>query len=167
MDPNSRRLPVMAIPVGVSAPDFALTRRVMEPQVSLSDYRGDRAVVLLFFPLAFSSVCTEEICGVAEDYSGWTDLGAEVIGISVDSPFVNAKFAEETGAPFPILSDFNRDVATAYGVRDDDYFGMRGVATRSVFVIDRAGRVVYSWVAEEDEPPDLDRVRSVLRELAS
>jgi peroxiredoxin len=101
------------------------------------------------------------------DYSRWTDLGAEVVGISVDSPFVNAKFAEETGAPFPILSDFNREVATAYGVRNDDYFGMKGVATRSVFVIDRDGTVTYVWTAEEDEPPDLDDVLNAVRALGS
>ena len=120
-------------------------------------------MVVFFYPLAFSGVCTREVCQVAEDWDQWTALNAVVVGISTDSAFVNHRFAQETSAPFPLLSDFNRDTMTAYGVRNDDYFGMRGVADRSVFVIDPEGAIRYSWVAEDDSIlPDFEAVRSAI-----
>ena len=147
---------------GSPAPDFTLPRKIGEPPFRLADHRG-RHVVVFFYPLAFSGVCTREVCQVAEDWDQWTALNAVVVGISTDSAFVNHRFAQETGAPFPLLSDFNRDTMTAYGVRNDDYFGMRGVADRSVFVIDPEGVIRYSWVAEDDSIlPDFDAVRSAI-----
>ena len=131
----------MAIQVGSVAPDFTLTQRVGSPLVQRSSYEEGAPVVVLFFPLAFSGVCTDEMCQVAESFDKWRDVGARVLGVSVDSPYVNARFAEETGVPFPLLSDFNREVCTLYGVRNDDFFGMKGVADRSAFVIDPAGIV--------------------------
>ncbi len=144
----------MAIKVGERAPDFALQIRPNE-KVSLGDYLGEQSVVLLFFPLAYSSVCTAEICGVAEDYSAYRELGAQVLGISVDSPFVNQKFAEDCKAPFPILSDFNKEAIQAYGVLREDLIGLRGVSNRAAFVIGRDGKVAYAWVTENpgDMPP--------------
>lgn len=119
--------------------------------------------MVLFFPLAFSGVCTAEVCAVAEDLSSWRELGAQVVGISVDSPFVNRKFAAECGAEFPIVSDFNREACTAYGVRDDDFFGMKGVAKRSVFVVARDGTLAWQWVSDDAGiMPDFDAVKEAV-----
>ncbi|MEZ4417363.1 MAG: redoxin domain-containing protein [Gemmatimonadota bacterium] len=154
------------IEVGSEAPDFTLTRRVREAPVRLADFRGERNVVLLFFPLAFSGTCTEELCRFAEDYSTWTGLGAEIIGISVDSPWVNAKFAEEVGADFPILSDFNKDVSRAYDVLYDDFFGMKGVSKRAAFIIDKTGVVRYAWMDDDSSVlPPFDEIAEALTKL--
>ena len=153
------------LPLGTSAPDFSLRGTQSEEPVSLSSYRGDKNVVLLFYPLAFSSVCTDEMCRVAEDYSRWRELDAEVIGLSADSPFVTAKFAAETGAGFPIVSDFNKEAMTAYDVMYEDYWGLKGVAKRSAFVVDREGVIRYSWVGEDSDLPDFEAIRSVLEGL--
>jgi peroxiredoxin len=153
----------MAIEVGERAPDFALQSRPTEV-VRLGDYLGKESVVLLFFPLAYSSVCTDEMCQVAEDYSAYRDLGAQVLGISVDSPFVNQKFAEDCKAPFPILSDFNKEAIAAYGVLREDLIGLKGVSNRAAFVIDRDGKVTYAWVTQNphDMPP-FDEIKGALR----
>ena len=156
----------MALAVGSPAPDFALPYRPKEAPLRLSDYRGEKPVVLLFFPLAFSSTCTEEMCLVGETYDRWEEVGAEVLGISVDSPFVNRRFAEETGAPFPILSDFNRTASRAYDVLYEDYYGLEGVSKRAAFVVDREGRVAYAWVSEDAGVlPPLDEIRDSVRLL--
>lgn len=158
----------MALRPGDPAPDFALPPAPGSDLVKLSSFRGERPVVLLFFPLAFSSVCTDEMCRLAEDWSNWEDLDAQVIALSADSTFVVRKFAQETGAPFPIVSDFNKEAMTAYDVVYDDYFGLHGVAKRSVFVIDREGIIRYVWVDEtSDLMPDFDAIRTVVAELCS
>ena len=158
----------MALGPGDRAPDFSLPPAPGPDLVTLSSFRGERNVVLLFFPLAFSSVCTDEMCRVAEDWSEWQDLDAQIIALSADSTFVVRKFAEETGAPFPIVSDFNKEAMTAYDVMYDDYFGLRGVAKRSVFVIDRQGIIRYAWVDEtSDLLPNFDEVRAALAALDS
>jgi len=133
---------------GTSAPDFSLLRALGEDPVTLSQHLGE-PVVLLFVPLAFSGVCTKELCHVSESWGVWGSLGAQVYAISVDSPFVNRKWGNEMGVPFPILSDFNRTAASAYGVLRKDLGGLRGVANRSVFVIDAAGFLRYRWVGED------------------
>lgn len=152
--------------VGEPAPDFALPLKPGEAPLRLSDYRGEQPVVLLFFPLAFSGVCTEEMRRVADDYARWRELGAEVIGVSVDSPFVNQRFAEECDLPFPLVSDFNRQAVEAYGVRNEDFFGLEGVANRSAFVIDREGTVAYSWMSRDASVlPDLEEIGRALEEV--
>lgn len=153
----------MAIKVGERAPDFTLQVRPNE-KVSLGNYLGEGAVVLLFFPLAYSGVCTTEMCSVAEDYSSYRELGAQVLGISVDSPFVNQKFAEDCKAPFPILSDFNKEAVEAYGVLREDLIGLKGVSNRAAFVVDKGGQVVYAWVTENphDMPP-FEEIKAALR----
>ncbi|HET6638023.1 MAG TPA: redoxin domain-containing protein, partial [Gemmatimonadota bacterium] len=116
-------------------------------------------------PLAFSSVCTEEMCAVRDDWSAWTELEADVFGISVDSPFVTRRFREELGLPFPLLSDFNHDVGAAYGVLYEDYFGLRGVARRAAFVVGTDGRIAYAWVSERDDVlPDFGEVKAAVRD---
>ena len=155
-----------ALAAGSRAPDFELLERVGEPPFRLSDRLADGPWVVLFFPLAFSGVCTDELCQVAEDYVRWTGLDAKVVAISVDSPFVNHRFALETKAPFPVLSDFNKSTAAAYGVLNDDFFGMKGVANRSAFVVDREGVIRYAWSHEDaDNLPDFDAIEAALRTL--
>lgn len=153
------------VPVGAVAPDFSLRPGPGAAPVTLSALRG-RPVVVLFFPLAFSSVCTEEMCGLAERWAHWDALGTEVVAISVDSPFVARKFAEETKVPFPILSDFNKDASSAWGVLYPEYFGLHGVAKRSAFVVDADGVVAYAWVSEDDAVlPSFEEVRNVVGRL--
>lgn len=138
----------MSIQAGEKAPHFTLPD---EPgnEIDVGERIGKRPVVLLFFPLAFSSVCTTEMCAMRDDWSQWSDLDADVFGISVDSPFVNVKFREENDIPFPLLSDFNKTVAADYGVLYKEFFGMHGVAKRSAFVIGTDGNVIYQWVTED------------------
>jgi len=157
----------MPLQIGDRAPDFTLPARPKET-VSLRDLIGSQPVVLLFFPLAYSSVCTAEICGVAEDYSAYRDLGANVVGISVDSPFVTQKFAEDCKAPFPILSDFNKEVIERYGVLREELAGLRGVSNRAAFVVDRDGVIAYAWMSENpaDMPP-FDEIKAALRKLGA
>ncbi len=138
----------MPLPIGTPAPDFTLPVKPNEDPLLLADHVGERVVVLMFFPLAFSSTCTEQMCTVAENYSAWEALDAEVIGISIDSPWTNEKFATECGATFPIASDFNKDVSAAYDALYDEIMGLRGVTRRVVYVIDRSGTIVYAWEGE-------------------
>ena len=138
----------MPLPVGAPAPDFALPVKPKGDPLRLADYQGEYIVVLMFFPLAFSSTCTEQMCTVADNYSAWQDLDATVIGISIDSPWTNQNFAEDCGATFPIASDFNKDVSAAYDALYDDLGGLKGVTRRVVYVIDRSGTIVYAWEGE-------------------
>lgn len=156
----------MALSVGDPAPDFVLPLKPGEAPLRLSDYKGEKPVVLLFFPLAFSPHCTDEFSTVAAEYDQWKGLGAEVIGVSVDSPFVTQKFSSEFGAGFPIVSDFNRQATKDFGVLNEDYFGLEGVAYRSAFIVDRDGTVAYSWVSENDSKlPPFDEIREALRRV--
>ena len=147
---------------GDRAPAFALPAAPGEV-VDVAARIGQRPVALLFFPLAFSSVCTAELCAVRDDWSAWEALEADVFGISADSPFVARRFREELGLPFPLLSDFNHDVAGAYGVLYEDYFGLRGVPRRSAFVVGLDGRIEWAWVSERDDVlPDFDAIRGAV-----
>jgi peroxiredoxin len=151
---------------GEMAPDAKVFVKPGEAR-SLSELRGDGPAVLLFFPLAFSGVCTKEMCAIGDDYPAWQEIGARVIAISVDSPFTNIKFAESTNAPFPIVSDFNLEATRAYGVERDDLLGMKGVSERAVFVIDKAGVVRYTWIGENPGVfPPLDEVRAAVSALS-
>lgn len=154
----------MALQVGDRAPDATVFVRPREP-INLNALDG-RPLVLLFFPLAFSGVCTTEMSMIAEDYSAWRELGAQVVGISIDSPYVNQKFAESTNATFPIISDFNKEAATAYGVLRDDLGGLKGVSERAAFVIDADGRIAYAWVGENPGVfPPLDEIKAAVTSL--
>lgn len=155
----------MTIEPGDAAPDFTLPRAPGET-VTLSDLTADRNVVLLFFPLAWSSVCTKELCSLRDDYDAWGELDAEVVGVSVDSPFALQAWSQEQGFQFPLLSDFNRQVSRAYGAIYDEFFGLEGVSKRAAFVIDRKGVVRHAEVLENaGELPDFDAVRSVLASI--
>ncbi len=160
--PNATPGPASPLAPGDPAPGFALPAAPGEV-VDVGARFGERPVVLLFFPLAFSSVCTAELCAVRDDWSAWQTIDADVYGISADSPFVTRRFREELGLPFPLLSDFNHEVASSYGVLYEDYFGLRGVSRRSAFVIGLDGRIAWAWVGERDDIlPDFRAIRSAV-----
>ena len=144
--------------VGDMAPDFTLTAQD-KSSVTLSEMRGSR-VILAFYPAAFTGGCTKEMCTFSEGMSSLNSSGVSVFGISVDSPFSNAAFADANGISFPLLSDVHREAIESYGVSLAD-FVISGytVAQRSVFVIEADGRVGYSWVAENPGiEPDYEAV---------
>ena len=144
--------------VGDMAPDFTLTAHDKSP-VTLSDLRG-RRTILAFYPAAFTGVCTKEMCTFSDGMSSLSSSGASILGISVDSPFSNAAFAEANGIGFPLLSDVHREAVAAYGVSLSD-FVIPGytVAQRSIFVVESDGSIGYSWVAENPGiEPDYDAV---------
>lgn len=138
----------MSVIVGSKAPAFKLPAKPGQV-VDVGAKLGHEKVVLLFFPLAFSSVCTTEMCTLRDDWSKWTALGCTIYAISVDSPFVTDKFRQELGIPFDVLSDFNKDVSRTYGALFEELMGLKGVGKRAAFVIDASGKVVYAKVNEE------------------
>ena len=137
----------MAIAIGQAAPDFTLFDSDKN-KVTLSELKG-KNVVILFFPLAFTGVCTKELCSVRDNISAYNDTNAQVLGISVDSLFVLDKFKQEQSLNFPLLSDFNKSAAKAFEVLYDTFpaFEMQGVSKRAAFVIDKDGNVKYAEVA--------------------
>ena len=148
--------------MGQKASPFALHQAPGE-LVDVGAEFGSAPIVILFFPLSFSSVCTDEFCTIRDDWNAWTDLDAKVYGISVDSPFVTQKFRELENLPFPLLSDFNREVATQFDALHDDLFGLKGVAKRSAFVIDREGTIVYASVSDDPgQMVDFDAIKSAV-----
>jgi len=152
----------VAIRKGDRAAGFALPAKPGE-MVDVAAHIGREPVVLLFFPLAFSPVCTDELCAVRDGWDEWKSVGAQVFGITADSPFVTDKFRSELNVPFPLLSDFNREVCRQYGALHADLKGMKDVPKRAVFVIDTSGEVTYDWVSDNPGAmPDLDVVRSAV-----
>lgn len=156
----------MNIEIGSKAPDFTLFDSDKN-KVSLSDFTGQN-VLLLFFPAAFTGVCTTELCSVRDNMAQYASLNAKVLGISVDSIFTLAKFKEEQGYNFPLLSDFNKEVSTAYGsIYDTFVFDMKGVSRRSAFVIDKSGNVQYAEVLESaGDLPNFEAIQTTLSGLA-
>ena len=128
----------MTLSIGDKAPDFTLPE-TMEKTWTLSDHIGKNNIVLLFFPLAFSSTCREELCAIRDGFKEFQGLDATVVAASIDSPFVLAKFKEELGLQFPLLSDFNKTVAPTYGAFHEKLGPLDGVAKRSAFIIDDPG----------------------------
>lgn len=154
----------MALAAGTRAPDFELPQGAPDEMVRLSDFRGEK-VVLLFFPLAFTSVCTQEMCSVSDDLDSYEDLDARVFGISVNSPFTQNAWKEEEDIQLPLLSDFNREAVVAYDVKRDDLLGLNDVANRSAFVIDEEGTIQYSWESEDPSVlPDFEEIKAVLQD---
>ena len=151
--------------LGATAPDFTLYNTEKQA-VSLSAYKG-RKVVLLFFPLAFTSTCTAELCSVRDDIARFNQAGADVLGISVDTVFTLKKFKEEQGLNFELLSDFNKTVSEAYGCLYDTFIlDMKGVSKRSAFVIDAEGIIRYAEVLEKaGDLPDLEQIKTLLQPL--
>jgi peroxiredoxin len=141
----------MALKVGEKAPDFTLpsfTPSADLEQISLSSYKG-KNVVLLFFPQAFTGVCTTEICTMNDNFNAYKDMNAEVLGISVDGTFVQRAFAEKNGIKMPLLSDFNKVVIRKYDVVQPEFaHGQKETAQRAVFLIDKEGTIKYVEVTE-------------------
>jgi peroxiredoxin len=152
----------MALQVGDKAPDFKLFNSDLK-EVSLSDYKGKKLVVH-FFPMAFTGVCTTQLCTMRDSFGYYQGMNAEVVGISVDSPFTLAKFKEENAYQFPLLSDFNKEVSQAYGAFYDEFvFNLKGVSKRSAFVIDEEGKIIHAEVLEDaGNMPDFDVIRKVV-----
>ena len=155
----------MAIQVGQQAPDFTLFSDEKK-EVKLSDYRGHN-VVLNFFPAAFTSVCTDQLCDARDNMKQYESLNAQVFGISVDSPFTLGKFKADNEYNFPLLSDFNKEVSQQYDALYENFvFGMKGVSKRAIFVIDTEGVVRYADVlANAGELPNFAAVRETLASL--
>jgi peroxiredoxin len=152
----------MKIEVGSIAPDFSLYSSEKK-KVSLTDYK-DKNVVLLFFPLAFTSVCTKELCNVRDHISIYNNSKATVLAISVDSPQTLARFKEDQKLNFPLLSDFNKTVSEEYGCLYEIFsLDMKGVSKRSAFVINREGRIEYAEVLENaGKEPDYEAIEKCL-----
>jgi len=155
----------MSITVGQPAPDFTLYSSDKK-QVTLSEQKGQN-VLLLFFPLAFTGVCTAELCSVRDNINWYNNVNAKIFGISVDALHSLAKFKEDQQLNFTLLSDFNKDVSKAYESLYDMFgFNMKGVSKRSAFVIDRDGIVRYAEVLDNaGELPDFNKIREVLSNL--
>lgn len=142
--------------------DFTLQNTQLE-SVSLSDVVDNGKAVILFFPLAFSSVCTEEFCTVRDNMKLYKSLNANLIGISVDSSFILREFKKANNLPFLLLSDFNKEVSSQFGVLDEDYFGMKGAAKRSAFVINQNMIVEYAEILEDaSNLPDFRTIQKAI-----
>ncbi len=155
----------MSVQTGEKAPQFTLVASD-KSKVSLSDFKG-KNVVLLFFPMAFTGVCTKELCATRDDIGRYEKTNAQVLGISVDSPFTLAKFKEENGLNFPLLSDFNKVASKKFGAFYTEFvLGLKGVSKRAAFVIDGKGVVKYAEVLENaGDMPNFGAVQKALSEI--
>ena len=155
----------MKIEVGQQAPDFTLYDSEKK-QVTLSELKGHN-VLMLFFPLAFTSTCTKELCSVRDNISFYNNVNAKVLGISVDSLHTLARFKEEQKLNFTLLSDFNKNVSAAYGSLYETFgYNMKGVSKRSAFVIDKQGIIRYAEVLENaGEIPHFEQIQQSLSQL--
>ena len=154
------------IKVGDIAPDFTLPTSNREESVQLSEFKG-KNVLLLFFPLAFTGVCTKELCSVRDNLSIYNNFNAEVLGISVDSPFTLNKYKEEQGLNFTLLSDFNKEVSTTYDCIYESFIGwMKGVSKRAAFIVDKNGVVQYAEVLDNaGKIPNFEAINSVFEQI--
>ena len=155
----------MALQKGDKAPDFKLYNSEKQ-EVSLSDYKG-KNVVILFFPLAFTGVCTTELCEIRDNIASYAKLNAEILAISVDSPFTLEKYKAEQNLPFHLLSDFNKETSSNYGSLYENFvLGMKGVSKRSAFVVDVEGTIQYAEVLESaGDIPNFIAVQEALANL--
>ncbi|CAF3655535.1 unnamed protein product [Rotaria sp. Silwood1] len=156
----------MPLQVGDQAPDFTLYN-TEKKEVSLKDLTSKSNVVLLFFPLAFTGVCTQELCSTRDDIKKYEKLNATIVAISVDSMFALGKFREEQKLPFDLLSDFNKEVSQKYDSLYDQFplFGLKGVTKRSSFVIDKQGKIKYAEVlADAGKVPDFVKIKETLEQ---
>lgn len=153
------------IQIGDQAPDFTLYDSDKN-KVSLSEQKGSK-VLLLFFPLAFTSTCTAELCSVRDNISQYNNLNAKVFGISVDSIYTLARYKQDQQLIFSLLSDFNKEVSTAYGSIYEKFgFSMQGVSKRSAFLIDKEGIIQYAEVLENaNEQPHFTAINEKLHEI--
>jgi len=155
----------MKIEIGQQSPDFTLYDSDKK-KVTLSQF-NERNVLLLFFPFAFTGTCTKELCSVRDNIALYNNANAQVFGISVDSIYTLAKYKEEQGLNFPLLSDFNKEVSVAYDCLYDYFsYDMRGVSKRSAFVIDKRGVIRYAQVLERaTDLPDFNAIQETLNSI--
>ncbi|MGK3209097.1 peroxiredoxin [Amycolatopsis sp. MEPSY49] len=153
----------MTVEVGSEAPDFTLNDYNKQP-VQLSSFRGDKPVLLVFYPFAFSGICTGELCQLRDEFADYDNKGVQVLGVSVDTPFSLKAWAEKEGYQFPLLSDFwpHGEVAKAYGVFNSD----AGLAVRGTFLIDTSGVVRFAEVNAPGEARDQQGWKKAVAELA-
>jgi peroxiredoxin len=158
----------MPLPVGTKAPDFTLKSKTADGlrDVKLSENFGRKNTLLLFFPAAFTGVCTQEMCDVSSGMNAYSDLGAAVIGVSVDSPFAQEAWAQKEKIAITLASDFNKSTAKNYGVLLDDLAGIGSSAARAAFVIDKQGVIQYSeQTPSPKELPNFQAIKAKLGEL--
>ena len=152
----------MPLDVGAKAPDFTLPNQDRQ-NVTLSDELKQGPVVLAFFPAAFSSVCQQEMCTFRDSASDLNKVNARVIGVSTDTFFALKAWGDQQKLNFPLLSDYNKDVIRQYGVVNPDMIGLKDIAKRSVFVIDRNGVVKHREVLDDARnEPNYDKIKEVL-----
>jgi glutaredoxin-dependent peroxiredoxin len=161
----------MAIITGNKAPEFTLKSKNQTGEikdVSLSDFIG-KNLVILFYPLSFTGVCTNEMCSVSEGFEFYSKLNAEVIGISVDSVFTQESWAKQNKITIPLLSDFNKDVCAKFGTLYPNggfVLGMNGVSKRSAFIVDKEGIIRYAEILEDaGQLPNFGKIQEVLKSL--
>lgn len=158
----------MALSVGTKAPDFTLKSKTASGlvDVKLSENFGKKNTVLLFFPLAFTSVCTNEMCDISAGLSAYEDLGANVIAISVDSPFAQEAWAQKENIKITLASDLNKETANAYDVLFKGIAGIGDSAARAAFVIDKNGVIQYAeQTPTPKDLPNFEAVKAMLGEL--
>ncbi|PUZ27404.1 Peroxiredoxin [Chitinophaga costaii] len=155
----------MSLATGTPAPAFSLYD-TDKKLTTLADFKG-KNLVILFFPLAFTSVCTAELCSMRDNLATYNGLNADVVAISVDSPFVLGKFKEEQQLNFPLLSDFNKEVSKAYGAYYDNFvLDLKGVSKRAAFVVDKTGNLQYAEVLDSaGNLPDFEKIKETLAKL--
>lgn len=155
----------MTLKKGDQAPDFTLYSSEKN-EVSLSSYKG-KNVLILFYPQAFTGVCTSELCNVRDNLNVYTSLNTEILAISVDSVYTLTKYKADQAYNFPLLSDFNKEVSTAYDTLYTIWnLGMKGVSKRSAFVVDANGIIQYAEVLENaGEVPNFEAIKQTLEEL--
>jgi len=153
----------MALSVGSTAPQFTLVDTARTPR-SLSEFAGKK-VVLVFYPGAFTGVCEKEVCAFRDALAQFNTVDAQVLGVSVDSPFANKAFADKNQVTYPLLSDVNREVSKAYAGVYESFAGVPGydASKRAVYVIDAAGKVTYAWITDAPgvEPPYDEVIKAV------
>jgi peroxiredoxin len=153
----------MSLQPGQPAPQFTLVSTQLK-EVSLSDFKGKK-VVLHFFPMAFTGTCTTQLCTMRDSFGYYDGLNAVILGISVDSPFTLAKFKEENNYQFELLSDFNKEVSTAYDcIYKEFVLGLKGVSKRAAFVIDEDQKIIYAEVLEvATDLPDFNAIAAAVK----
>jgi peroxiredoxin len=159
----------MAIPIGSKAPDFTLKSKQAAGlvDVTLSNNFGKKNTVLLFFPAAFTSVCTRELCDISAGLNAFTGSGAEVIGISIDTPFAQEAWAHKEKITIPLVSDLNKEVIKKYDVVFPMLAGVGDTAARAAFVVDKQGVVQYSErTPTPKDLPNFNAVKATLAKLA-
>lgn len=160
----------MALKVGDAAPNFSL-KNASDETYTLTDYKGKKNVVLLFFPAVGTSVCEKELCSTRDSMKDYENLNAQVFAISVDGPFAQKLWSDKHQFNFPVLSDFNKEVSPAYGAFYDlwlpDKFDLKGVSKRAAFVIDKNGIIQYAEVLENaGNEPNYNAIQETLKKLS-